>query len=694
MAESLIIQPTIFPRFDTFAASREGRNEQSEHRTQDFSFATNGVPRPRSKDALIQSYSEFLTSYTGQHAIAYQYTLRTNLDKPSEVQIIQAKTSEMITVPEVGRTCNYASMTSKHTNRSEETFDFGLELLADVNRFESTKSPSFLDCPFLVQYHAMEMSLSMEYDALLVDEEYADAAFKLLVNHISRTEVYDKQETRLSVLNHPPSPQPLPLHHLHGDEPLASLLHLGFLRTVERHPGRHALDYRSETTQFTLTYRQLDDITTSLAHKLRSSIPRPSHPAPQTIVPAYMEASTAFYISWLAVLKAGFAFCPLPVNATALELQHIVEDACAVVVLTDGPMLSGRPWDAWYCDDDELSACFDIKEFIINWMQISPVPESRPLPSIAETDLAYVMYSSSSTSVPIGVKMSHLAASCAIASHCKHIPSYMSNRGFRWLQSAPLTSDVSTLEIFTTWWTGGTLCSVPKSLLSADMTTAINKVSATITTVTANVASTLDAASTPSLRQIWCTGKPFSPSLLERFALGSQTPYRSLTLLHLYTPLGCSISATVLHVDPALRSTIIGSPHPTTSLLLLDPVTKSPVPIGAVGDLYISGPQLSSGFLNRPDLDATHFYTSSTYGRLYKTDKRGRLVKDQNGEFVVEVLREEHDIEAEVKEEESADEGSVASMVDSFTEAGVVADDKEMDVTEANVLSLIGKLHT
>ncbi|KAI5242094.1 acetyl-CoA synthetase-like protein [Aureobasidium subglaciale] len=704
MAESLIVQPTRFPRFDTFAASREGQNERSEHRTRDFSFATNGVPRPSSKDALIQSYSEFLASYTGQHAVAYQYTLRTNLDKPSEVQIIQAKTVEESTVPVIEKICRHAFITTDYTNEGDEIFDFGLELLADVDQFESIKSSSFLDCvstihnqsrydPFLVQYHAMEMSLSMEYDAFLMDEEYADAAFKLLVNHISRTEVFDKQETRLSLLNHPPSQQPLPLSHLHGDETLASLLHSGFLRTSERHPGRHALDYRSETAQFTLTYRQLDDITTSLAHKLRSSIPRPSHPA-QTIVPAYMEASAAFYISWLAVLKAGFAFCPLPVSATALELQHIIEDACAVVVLTDGPMLSGRPWDAWYCDDDELSACFDINEFITNWMQISPIPERRPLPSIAETDLAYVMYSSSSTGLPIGVKMSHLAASCAIASHCKHIPSHMCNRGFRWLQSAPLTSDVSTLEIFTTWWTGGTLCSVSKGLLFSDMTTAINRVSATITTVTANVASTIYSANTPSLRQLWCTGKPFSSSLLERLAIKSHTPYRSLALLHLYTPLSCSMSTAVLSVDPAVRSTIIGSPHPTTSLLLIDPLTKSPVPIGAFGDLYISGPQLSSGFLNRPDLDATHFCTSSTYGRLYKTYERGRLVKDQNGEFVVEVLRGEQGIEVEVKEEESADEGSVTSMVDSFTEAGVVAEDKEMDVTEANVLSLIGRLQT
>ncbi|KAI5198753.1 acetyl-CoA synthetase-like protein [Aureobasidium subglaciale] len=695
MAESLIIQPTRFPRFDTFAVPREEHNERSDYRTRDFSFATSGVSRPRSKDALIQSYSEFLTSYTGQHEVAYQYTLRTSLDKPSEVQIIQAKTVEESTVPAIERPCCFAFNTSEHTNRGEEAFDFGLELLADIDQFESAKSSSSLDCPFLVQYHAMEMSLFMRYDALLMDEDYAESAFKLLVNHISRTEVYDNQQIRLSVLNHPPLQRSLPLQHLHGDGLLVPLLHSGVLKTVERYPGRHALDYRSCTTQFTMTYSQLDDITTSLAHKLRDSIPRVSHQA-QSTVPAYMEVSPAFYISWMAVLKAGFAFCPLPVNATALELQHIVEDVCAAVVLTDCPMLSGRPWDAWYCDDDELSACLNVNDFIVDWMRTSPVPERRPLPIIAETDLAYVMYSSSSTGMPVGIKMSHLAASCAIASHCKHIPSYMSNRGFRWLQSAPLASDISTLETFTTWWTGGTLCSVSRSLVSSDMTTAINKVSATITTVTAEAASTLDPANTPSLRQLWCTGKRFGSALIEHLTK-SHVPYKSFTLLHLSTSLGCSMSAALLPMGPTLRNTIIGHPHPTTSLLLLDLVTRSPVPLGAVGDLYISGPQLSSGFVNRPDLDVAHLYASAAYGRLYKTDERGRLVRDANGDFVIEVLRNVQGtvMEKEDKEKDSVDGGSVTSMVDSFTEAGMAAkEETDMDVTEANVLSLTGKMYT
>jgi non-ribosomal peptide synthetase component F len=61
--------------------------------------------------------------------------------------------------------------------------------------------------------------------------------------------------------------------------------------------------------------------------------------------------------------------------------------------------------------------------------------------------------------------------------------------------------------------------------------------------------------------------------------------------------------------------------------------------LGCAGDLYIGGPQLSSGFLNRPDLDAEYFLHSGVYGRLCETGDRARVVKDTKGEFVVEVLR-------------------------------------------------------
>ncbi|KAG9613762.1 acetyl-CoA synthetase-like protein, partial [Aureobasidium melanogenum] len=409
MASSSIIQSTAFPRLDDlWTPIQREHNDQTAYKRLDFSFSSNQKACPRGKDDLLKSYSQFIASYTGQSEITFQ-TLDANA----------------VSGPDM--TDDYVLDLVQHSQHQEDTktFDFGLEIIADVDNFESTEAPVILSCPFLVQYHAMEMALTLKYDNLLMGEDYADAIFKMLVNHISRMQVYSDQETRLSILNNPPWQRPSRLQGPHSDKDATSLLHSGFLGTLREYPDRHALDYRSVTTQFTMTYRQLDMITTALAHKLRSSILYMSHNA-QLIVPAYLEASPALFISWLAVLKAGFVFCPLPVGASAIELQSIVQDICATVVLTDGPMLCGRPWDPWYCDGDDLTVCLDVNAFVTDWMHTPNIPKNKTLPSIAETDLAYIIYSSSvSLGMPVGVKMTHSAAASTTASYSKQIPSHM-----------------------------------------------------------------------------------------------------------------------------------------------------------------------------------------------------------------------------------------------------------------------------
>jgi len=531
----------------------------------------------------------------------------------------------------------------------------------------------------------MNMTLILRYDALRMDEEFADVALKMLVNHMSRGQVYPPQETRLSILKHSPL-QPSPLNIKEAE---VSLLYSGIQKTVNEYPNRRALDYRTENTQFTMTYRQLDAITTALAHKLLSSIPQISH-STWTIVPVYMDASPALYISWLAVLKAGFAFCPLPVGASTLELQSIVEDTCASVVLTNGPMLCGCPWDAWYRDDDDLSTYLDVTDFITTWIQAPHIFNNRPLPYTAKKDLAYVVYSSeNSSAMPIGTEMTHRAASTTISSYSKQIPSYMSKKGFRWLTSASPVSHISVLEVFTTWSTGGTLCAISPTV---DLTTAVNKVSATITTANYTQASTLDLPRVPSLRHLWCIGA-LPQSLVQQLQNVSRSAYSPLTVLKLYTsPIDSILTGIVSPAATSTRDSIIGSPLPGTSALLLDPAMRAAVPLGAVGDLYIYGAGLPSRYLNRPDLDAAAFLVHNVYGRLYKTGDRGRLVKNGHGELVVDVVQSIGDLDVEVKEIESVDgRDSVASMVDSFTEASLLKSEEKIDVTEANVLSLIGK---
>lgn len=150
MANSSILQPTAFPRLDDLYSSDEReQNGQTTYKTLAFSFTTNWEARPKGRDDLLTSYSQFITSYTGQSDVTFQYALRTQLYKPVEPETFQFRTSNEQAVSDNELTDDYVLDLSQHTQYQTEdtmTFDFGLEIVADVDRFSSAEVPALLNC--------------------------------------------------------------------------------------------------------------------------------------------------------------------------------------------------------------------------------------------------------------------------------------------------------------------------------------------------------------------------------------------------------------------------------------------------------------------------------------------------------------------------------------------------------------------
>ncbi|MGW6692139.1 amino acid adenylation domain-containing protein [Rhodococcus sp. NPDC054953] len=106
-------------------------------------------------------------------------------------------------------------------------------------------------------------------------------------------------------------------------------------------------------------------------------------------------------------------------------------------------------------------------------------------------------------------------------------------------------------------------------------------------------------------------------------AVGLAARARSVT--NMYGPTEATVWCTSAPVPArGAWSGSIGGPFPGTEVRVLDRFLQ-PAAVGAVGELYVAGPQLARGYRGRPDLTAARFVADPVGGgRLYRT---GDLVR-------------------------------------------------------------------
>lgn len=497
-------------------------------------------------------------------------------------------------------------------------------------------------------------SLTVSFASQLIPQPFEDALIShLLSSLLSSASLESKERPALSVLNHPPQTKPTFTPTEETSEP--TLLHSEFLKRAKESPNRPALDFLRSIPQDgqagdhdIFTYAELDHLSFELAGLILQLTQSATLNCGRFVVPAFLSTSPELYICWLAVLKADCAFCPLPIDAPLERLQGILEETASTVVLGRGtapehlsPLLSPTA--------DPPRQWVDVTAFVAARRRkgaafMSLESPSIGLPSIKGEDLAYVMYTSGSTGKPKGVQIPHHAAACSISSHVEFAPRTIDGQPPRWFQFAAPTFDPSVMEIFTTLSVGGTLCFCERTMSLTDPEAAITALSATIMMATPSMAALLRPRHVPTLRHLWTMGEALGRKVIENFASDSflhRDEGDVRYLLNAYGPTEGSINCT-LQADFSVkqRGSNIGGAIATCSMLVLDPDCREPkpVPLGFSGELAIGGPQVSPGYLNRPEQTAAAFVESATFGRVYKTGDRARIVQSVDGSFVIDFL--------------------------------------------------------
>ena len=340
------------------------------------------------------------------------------------------------------------------------------------------------------------------------------------------------------------------------------------------------------------------------------------------IVPIYIPQCTSLYISQLAILKSGAAFCPLNLDVPEERLKFILKDTSTGILLTTGAMRQKIPElegiTIIVVDDEQSESEFE-REFLDEKM-ICPNTSS----------LAYIMYTSGSTGLPKAVCLSHRAVTQSLLAHDRFIPSFS-----RFLQFASPTFDVSVFEIFFPWYRGATLVSVERNRLLGDLSGTITSLNIDAAELTPSVAASLvrTRENVPSLRALLTIGEMLNTQVIQQFGGSVDKPG---ILYGMYGPTEAAIHCTLQpDFDVDLPAGTIGIPLDTVSCFIVKPAESAKhaseieiLPIGEIGELVVGGHQLADGYLNREEQTQAAFVTHPKFGSLYRTGDKARLHRD------------------------------------------------------------------
>jgi non-ribosomal peptide synthetase component F len=287
-------------------------------------------------------------------------------------------------------------------------------------------------------------------------------------------------------------------------------------------PAIDFLEDGSKRREF--SYETLHTLSDALARQISHSLARLGNAS--AIIPVFLPQSPELYITYLAILKAGKAFCPLSLDIPDERLKFILKDVSADLIITDSARQSRIP----------VSEDIQVLLVDIDFTKQSNTMMTE-IPQIQTSDLAYVLYTSGSTGLPKAVKVSHRAVTQSLLAHDRHIPVFT-----RFLQFAAPTFDVSIFEIFFPLFREKTLVGCSRAQMLNDLPKVISDLEVDAVELTPTVVSNLlgGRESVPGLKLLLTIGEMLTRHVIEEY--GGNSSRKSI----LWGMYGKSTSSTFL----------------------------------------------------------------------------------------------------------------------------------------------------
>jgi len=389
---------------------------------------------------------------------------------------------------------------------------------------------------------------------------------------------------------------------------------------AKKYPNKVALRFEGAE----ITYKEFNERANRLAHFISQKEKRRN-----AIIGVMTERSFEMLIAIYAILKSGNVYMPMDVNFPSDRIHFMLEDSGAKMVLTQSKFV------------DKFSDSLTIVD--LNTFAYDDYESTNLETSQVATDVAYVIYTSGSTGKPKGAQVYHHSVVNRIQWMHEKYPLL---EGDVILQKTPYTFDVSVWELF--WWSmyHQTLqILIPEGhkdpleiidCVSKGKVTHMHFVPSMLNVFLEYLeANPYEVAKLKSLKYVFASGEALQVEHVKRFyqLLGEN----GTTLHNLYGPTECTVDVSYYDCDKnhIPKSIPIGKPVDNTQLLILDK-NKKLLPVGVVGELYISGVLVGKGYLNREDLTNERFVPNLyyRYRTMYQTGDLAMWLPDGNIEYI------------------------------------------------------------
>lgn len=418
---------------------------------------------------------------------------------------------------------------------------------------------------------------------------------------------------------------------------------------AEACPERIAHQYREHA----LTYSELKTYSDALALRIHTTLESDTEQKAPIIV--YGHKENEMLVGFLACVKAGHAYVPVDTSVPLERVRQIIEASGASLLLSPEtvPEELKHPglviWENIQVKNQDSAA--QSKDIFSPYLGQTPESEWW----VGEEDVYYIIFTSGSTGTPKGVQITLKA----LESYLNWVNSAYAPEKMKevFLNQAPFSFDLSVMDLYMSLNNGGTLWSIDKEQIAnaRELFQSLARSDVTFW------------VSTPSFADICLMDKSFNQNLLpklKRFlfcgeVLSNDTAAKLLERFpnalveNLYGPTEATVAVTTVTVTPEVLERF--NPLPVgrikadgqilicNSEVLNDELAEaeqndtlihlscSPqtLPEGERGEIVIAGPNVSVGYLNRPEQTRKAFFTyqdaSGQIWQAYRTGDAGLL---------------------------------------------------------------------